>query len=564
MTRRSAALLLPVLGVLSACGSREQRALTKDHPNELRAPVDYPTMAWRKDSEGTKPETGGTVVLTILQDIDSLNPFVSSSAEASYIHDMLFPHVTDEQPDYYARPPTFEPAICDRWERGADGRSIRFHLRDCTWSDGTPITSDDVRFSWEAARHPAVAWVNASIVDHIADVEVVSPKEFVVRYTEDYPYQHMDINDVQVLPKHVFGKVPFEQWQQYGRWEEQAKVSGGPWMLERYVQNDEITFVRNPRYWDTGKPYLDRVVYKVVGSMETNLTQLLAGNVDYMQSVLPKDAQRVLEDGDLLLYNYTSRNIGWIGWNCGRAPFDDVRVRRALAHAIDRENIVESVLYGYAEVGGPAIIRSMWASNHDIVPLPYDPAAAEKLLDEAGWKRGGDGTRAKDGKPLQFVLVTNMGNDIRKRIAEYAQAGLRKVGVEVEVRLQDFNQMSQQLKRHDFDAFVGGMSVATKVDGKPVFHSASTEGSYNYPNFKNARVDEIIDRARVMGDQKAAKPLWDEMQRILHEEQPYTTIYEPRGLVGLSKRIRNAKVAAPRPTFNLHEWWIPKAEQAKR
>jgi peptide/nickel transport system substrate-binding protein len=102
------------------------------------------------------------------------------------------------------------------------------------------------------------------------------------------------------------------------------------------------------------------------------------------------------------------------------------------------------------------------------------------------------------------------------------------------------------------------------VDGKPVFHSASTEGSYNYPNFKNARVDQIIDQARVMGDQSKARPLWAEMQTILHEQQPYTPLYEPRGLVALSKRFRNAKVAAPRPTFNLHEWWVPKAEQKRR
>src|SRR5262245_60961949 len=113
MVRRSAALLLPLLGALSACGSRDQKAITKGHPNEVRAPDDYPPMAWRKDPEGTKPERGDTAVLTILQDIDSLNPYVSSSADASYIHDMIFPHVTDEQPNYYAGPPTFEPGICE-------------------------------------------------------------------------------------------------------------------------------------------------------------------------------------------------------------------------------------------------------------------------------------------------------------------------------------------------------------------------------------------------------------------------------------------------------------------
>jgi peptide/nickel transport system substrate-binding protein len=416
-----------------------------------------------------------------------------------------------------------------------------------------------VRFSWLAARDPKVAWTSRSIVDYITDVEVHSPTEFTAHFSETYPYQVMDMNDVHVIPKHVFGKVPFEQWQ--GRsWNEEAKVSGGPWLLEKYTPNTEISFVPNPKYWDTGKPYLSRAVFKIQGSMETNLTALLAGDVDFMLSVTPKDAKRVLEDGDLLLYTYQTRTIGWIGWNTKKAPFDDARVRRAMTMGIDRENIVESILYGYGKVAGPVIIRSMWASDKSIQPLEFDPDAAEKLLDEAGWKRDGD-ERKKDGKTLAFSIVTNAGNDVRKKICEYVQANLRDIGVKVELKLQDFNQMSQQLKRHTFEAYVGGMSVATKVDGKPIFHSAGAQGGYNYPDYANKRVDEIIDQARLMSDQKVAKPLWDEMQQLMDKDQAYTTVYEPRGLVGLSKRFRNVQVTALRALTNLHEWWVPKGEQ---
>jgi peptide/nickel transport system substrate-binding protein len=474
---------------------------------------------------------------------------------------MIWPRLMEEQADYYAGPPSFTPLIASSWKMGEDGLSIRFTLRECTWSDGTPITGDDLRFSWEAAKHPGVAWNSASIVDFIQDVEVASPREVIVRYTEKYPYQLMDINDVHILPKHVFGKIPFEQWQKHGAWEEQAKVSGGPWLLEKSVPNQEVAFVRNPRWFEAGKPYLDRVVWKVQGNMETNLNALLAGDVDYMQSVLPKDADRVLEDGDLLLYSYVTRSMGWIGWNTRKAPFDDARVRRAMTHAIDRENIVESIFYGYAKIAGPIIISSMWASNPDIQPLEFDPDAAEALLEEAGWKKGPDGIRVKDGKRLAFPLVTNAGNEVRKKICEYAQSNLREVGAEVEIKLMDFNQMSGQLKRHNFDAFVGGMNFATKVDGKPIFHSTAAEGRFNYVDFRNERVDAIIDQARLMSDKEAARPLWCELQQIMHQEQPYSPLYEPRGLVAVHKRFRNVNVTSLRPTHNLGEWWVPKAEQ---
>jgi peptide/nickel transport system substrate-binding protein len=105
------------------------------------------------------------------------------------------------------------------------------------------------------------------------------------------------------------------------------------------------------------------------------------------------------------------------------------------------------------------------------------------------------------------------------------------------------------------------MNVATKVDGKPIFHSSGAQGGYNYPDYSDPRVDEIIDQARVMSDQEAAKPLWDKMQKIMDEDQVYSTLYEPRGLVGLSKRFRNVHVTALRALTNLHEWWVPKTEQ---
>ncbi len=470
MTRALAFAFLAIL--LVAPGSRPATAEEPAvHPREVRSSAEMPTRAWRQDPAGTKPERGDTAILTLITDVDSLNPYTSSSADASNLHDMIWPRLMEEQADYYAGPPSFTPFVAASWTYGEDGLSISFTLREAAWSDGTPITGDDVRFSWEAAKHPGVAWNSASIVDFIADIEVRSPREITVKYTERYPYQLMDINDVHILPRHVFGKVPFDQWQKVGTWDEQAKVSGGPWLLDKNVPNQEVAFVRNPRFWDPEKPYLERVVWKVQGNMETNLNAMLAGDVDFMLSVPPKDAGRVLADEDLLLYTYVTRAIGWIGWNTRKAPFDDVRVRRAMTHAIDRENIVEAIFYGYAQVAGPIIIRSLWASDHAIEPLEFDPEASEKLLEAAGWKKGADGVRAKDGKRLSFALVTNAGNEVRKKICEYVQSNLREVGVEVELRPQDFNQMTQQLKRHNFEAFVGGMYVATKVDGKAIFHS---------------------------------------------------------------------------------------------
>jgi peptide/nickel transport system substrate-binding protein len=232
--------------------------------------------------------------------------------------------------------------------------------------------------------------------------------------------------------------------------------------------------------------------------------------------------------------------------------------------AIDRENLVESVLYGQGRVAGPSIITSLWASHRGIRPWPHDPTAAETLLTEAGWVRSAGGVRQKDGKPLAFALSTNRGNDMRKRIAEQVQANLKRVGVDVEVRFQEFNQLSDQMRRHALDAYLGGLWVSTKVDGKPQFHSASRQGSFNYADYANPEVDRIIDAARVTLDRQEATALWHRMQEILHDEQPYTPLFEQRGLFVLSRRFRNVMVTALGPYGNLHEWWVPASEQRRK
>lgn len=526
---------------------------------EVRGQITY---AFKPAPDGAEPKEGGTFTFGILQDIDSFNPFLSSSVTASEVQDLIFPRLMSEEPDYYDGVPTFTPNIAASWTIADDNLSIRFTLRECTWSDGTPISSDDIRFSWQAAADGEVAWVSASIVDFIKDVEIHGPREFTVHYTKSQPYNIMDINDVQIVPKHTFGTVPFGKWRGFGGWAELAtKAAGGPWMLDKHDPGQSIVLKANPKYWDAPKPYLDRIDMQIFGNSDSMLLALLAGELDMMTGVMPRKAKRVLEEDHLELYTYVTRSYGYMGYNCKRWPFDDKRVRQAITYATNRRDLVESLFAGYAEVAAPNIIRSMWASKRDLKPYPYDPDKAEALLAEAGWSKNADGILEKDGKPFVFKLQTNSGNPVRKSICEAVQADLRKIGIKAEIQLTDFNQMSAQLKKHNFDAYVAGWYIATKVDYKPTFHSVSVNGRYNYVNYINDEVDELIDKGRVMNVadpaiRAEAQKVWDRFQDILYEDQPYTMLYEPRGLVGLHKRFVNVRVTSLRALDNVHEWWI--------
>lgn len=554
------ALRLSVVVTLAALLAPVSSADRKALHNEIRAADATPTEAWKKPPAGAKPARGGTAVISFLQDIDAINPYVSSSLSASEVQELVFLRLYTEEADYYNGPPTFTPSLAEALPtRGEDKKSLHFMLRDCVWSDGTPITGHDVAFSVEAGKNVDVAWVGRSIVDQIVAVEVdaTNPRKFTVRYAKDYPYQLMDINDAMVIPKHSFGKVPFEKWQTHGQWLEQAKTAaGGPFKLSEHKPNQEITLVRNDKYWGAPKPYLDKVVFRIFGEQQAMFTALLAGDVDVMDSVLPKDVSRIAKAKHLELYSHMSRVFGYIGWNCSTFPFDDYRVRQAMTYAIDRENIVDAAFYGYAKVAGPNIISSFWASKADLVPYEYDPDKAEELLREAGWKKNGDGIYAKDGKPLEFTMVTNTGNNVRKQIAEFAQSDLAEIGVKVNIEMKDFNLMSTQLKRHAYKSWVAGWGVATKVDPKAMWHSSAANKGYNYCDYKNPRVDVIVEEGRGLPEFEKARPLWHEFQDILYRDQPYTMVYERRGLVGISKKFTNVKVTSLRYLRNVHEWWI--------
>ncbi len=566
MTQRRPLVRLPLLSVLvstlaagawSGCHDANgptPAASMRNHPDLILGNAPF---AQKPAPAGAKPTRGGHVVISLLSDPDSLNPYTSTVREAHDIQDLIYPHIALEEPDYDKGPPTFKPGLATKWKHAADGMSIRFTLRTAQWSDGPPITAEDVRFSWQAARDPEVDWRSASsIASEIVDVEVHGPTDLTVRYRRQYPYQLMDISDIRILPKHVYAKVPFAAWRTKGLWLDQAKISGGPWLLQTYTKNQEIVFVPNPKYWDTGKPYLDKVVFRIYESTDTMVEALLAGGIDLMQAVTPERVREVLEHPQLEIYSFISRRYGAIAWNCGRWPFDDPRVRRAMTLAIDRENIVESLFYGFAEVPRSHIISSLWAFEPNLPRLDFDLDAAEALLAEAGWKKNKAGVLEKDGKAFEFTLLTNAGNKVRIEIMDYVQATLKDIGVEVKLKTQDGNQFFEALKSHEYDAGVHGMGVATKVDMRSMWHSAGADGGYNVANYRNKEVDAIIDKARVMTDLEASRPLWSEMQRIVWEEQPETMLYESRSIIGLNKRFQNVRMTSLRTLDNLHEWWI--------
>ena len=550
-TGRPFLALLALASLLCACGNT-------DGPKKKGAQVKS-DKAWAKapDDEATaKP--GGQLILPFLSEPDSFNPYLTTTADVDDIVKLTYPQLMIEGPDFSKGPPEFTPSLAESWETSADGKTITFHLRkDMNWGDGVPVSADDVKYSWETAKNPDVAWTGNSIKDFIDDVKVIDPKTVALHYTAVYPYQLMDANDGAIIPKHLFSKIPYKEWKTRGTWTAEASKVAGPYQVTEYTGQERFVLTANPTYYKKGFPRIQKLTFRIIKNLGAQRDALLSGGLDVFQTLPPIEVKRVADTGEFRTFNFLSRSYTYVAWNCGRPPFDDPEVRRAMTLAINRKELVESIYYGYAEVGASPIISAFWAHDPTVKPWPYDRAEAEKILQARGWAKGSDGVYAKDGKRLAFTISVSSSNEIRQKACTKVQAHLKMIGVEMKVELVDFNTLAERQRKHDFEATYGAWGVATKVDLKPMFHSQSRGyDGHNFVDYSNPRVDEIIEKARIMSDFPAAKQLWSELEHIMQKEQPYSIVAEPRQINVYRNKIRGVLAASISPYHNLEEWWI--------
>jgi peptide/nickel transport system substrate-binding protein len=270
--------------------------------------------------------------------------------------------------------------------------------------------------------------------------------------------------------------------------------------------------------------------------------QLLAGGFDFYDGLTPLDAERVARTPGLRLLEYDARQFDYLAWNLRRPPFDDARVRRALTLAIDRQALVDALFRGRARVAVGPIPVAFWARDRTLEPWPYDPERARALLAECGFAdRDGDGVVERGGRPFRFELSTNSGNRTRADALVLVQEQLARVGVVAEPRTYEIHALTERNRAGDFDATISGWAVDTTLDLRPYFHSREARADgWNFTGFASSELDALLDETRRV-ELDATRPLFARVQRILHEEQPYTFLWEPRRLAAVREGIEGVE-----------------------
>jgi peptide/nickel transport system substrate-binding protein len=264
-------------------------------------------------------------------------------------------------------------------------------------------------------------------------------------------------------------------------------------------------------------------------------------------------------------FQYVASAYTYMGFNLKSRLFSDVRVRRAINHALDKDEIVRGVLSGLGQPANGPYKPGTWAYNKAIPANEYDPVKARTLLAEAGWtRRTPDGPlQDADGRSFAFTILTNQGNSQRIKTSIIVQSRLAALGIKVEIRTVEWAAFVKEfVDKGRFDAIIIGWSIVQDPDIYDVWHSSkAVPGGLNFVGYKNPELDELLERGRRLLDQKKRKPIYDRIQEILHDDQPYCFLYVPKALPMVHARVQGIEPAPAGISYNFIRWWINGARQ---
>ncbi|MEE8161984.1 MAG: peptide-binding protein [Acidobacteriota bacterium] len=500
-------------------------------------------------------DAGDTLVIGTISDADSLNDLTSTTISGSDVIGLLFLTLTRTNPDF-----SHGPLLAESWEFSEDHLELTFHLRDDVfWHDGVKTTAQDVKFSFEKQINPNIGWSAIKWKQFIKECVVVDDYTVKFIFERVYPYQLMDAAVGAILPKHILEKVPDVEMisTDFNR----KPVGNGPYRFKEWKAQQYIEVEANDNFF-AGRPPLDRIIFKVVPDQENLVLQLKNGEIDFMDPVPPRFYKELSREDDLVAYIAPGRSYTYLGWNQRNSLFQSKKVRQALTMAINRQEIIDSLLLEFGRIPKGPILPIIWAHNPNLPDFPYDPEKARQYLAEEGWTDSdGDGWLDKGGKRFSFTLKTYKGNQIREDILILVQDMLQEVGIEVKPNILEWTILIGDTNKKNFEAVVLGWSVGLKMDMTTVWHSDSINDKFNYTSYSNPEFDQLNDDAIFEMDPEKAREMWWRAQEMIAEDQPYTFLYSPKEIIFLHKRFQNVQMETVGWSYNLNQWWVPKDQQ---
>ena len=517
-----------------------------------------PESAGKGTTAPDVPAYGDAIVEGSIGDVSGFLTAVtsdaSSHAAAGYVFNGLVRYDKDLK---------LEPELAESWEISPDGKRITFHLRKgVKWHDGAPFTSDDVMFTYRRMIDPRTPTAYGEDFKQVKRAAAPDPHTFVAEYGRPFA-PALASWGMHVLPKHLLEKFPDISKSPLNK----KPVGTGPYRFVEWKTGEKVVFDASPDYFE-GKPYIARVITRVIPDQATMFLELKSGGVDIM-TLTPPQYVRQTETAEFKKsfnkYKYTASGYTYLGFRLSHPFFKDKRVRQAIAHAADKKALIDGVLLGLGQEAIGPYKPGTWAYNPNVRKYPHDPSLAKALLAEAGGKEK-DGVLEKDGQPFEFTVLTNAGNEARAKTAAILQQNLAEVGIRMKIRTVEWAAfINEFIDKRKFDAVILGWNITPDPDQFDIWHSSKTgPKELNHVGFANSEVDRLLDEGRSTFDLEKRKKAYYRIQEILAEEQPYVFLFVPEALPVVQNRFRGIVPAPAGIAYNFVKWYVPAALQKHR
>ena len=509
------------------------------------------------DYNPTAPiEKGGTMIDALSGEPSGLIAMIAGESSASAIASNIFNSLLK-----YDKNLELTGELAQSWDISSDQRTITFHLKpNLKWADGEPLTSNDVMFTWQTVTDDNTRTPYGADYKLVIKAETPDKNTFRVTYAQPYAPALDSWSGLHILPKHLLQNQDINT-SSFAR----NPVGSHYYKLDQWKSGESISLSRNENATQ-GQANIDRLVSRIIPDRAAQFLELMADNIDSMSLNSIQYARIFPARPDLnekfSLYKELGNSYTYLGFNLKHKPFDDIRVRKAINYAIDKQEIIDGVLLGLGlPVASPYKPGTRW-SNPKLKPYSYNPQKAIELLKAAGFEdHDGDGILDKDGKPLAFEILTNQNKE-REMSAVLIQRRLKEIGIDVKIRVVEWATfISRFIKTGDFNVVLLGWGLGVEPDQYNIWHSSQqAPGQFNFIGYQNKKVDHLLEKGRLELNPDKRMKIYHDFAEILLEDSPIVYLYAGYGLPAMHKRIKGIDNPAPPAGIghNAYEWYIPK------
>lgn len=494
------------------------------------------------------PKRGGTLIAILGADPPTLNSIISNANQTFFASKPIFDTLVEYDLDFNMR-----PHLAKSWNISSDAKRYEFELvNNVKWHDGKPLTSADVKFTLEyGMKNSAIV---RTVFGSLESINASDQHKVTLSFSKPAATVFALLGDpvLNILPKHIYD-TPGDPRQQPANLK---PVGSGPFKLKEWVRGDHLTLERNADYWKAGQPYLDQIVFRIIPSPSVAMATLESGEAGYFpQQVQTVDAVRLRNSRTIKIdFKNIAHSTIVASLNLRRPPLDKLDVRKAMSLAVDRERLVQQVGLGQGRVASSVVASNSWYYDKSLKPLRRDVAQADRILDEAGFRRGPDGKRFK----VRLRHVATFAPFART--AQIVRENWDDIGINTEIIGGELSTTLEAVFRDwNFDVAVYSVFMGPEVDRRAnqFYGTASINKAFfsNAMGYSNSQVDQLILRASTIVDKQTRMELYGKIQRLILADLPTIPLWEDPQLSAYRAEFENL-FPYPDPRFvTFRETW---------